>query len=225
MEKYIKYLLASLIGTSVLIMIYCLGFGDCFSMAAIRRYTHGLDMLIETNYPMAIFLYCSIFAALITASFPIVAPLTLLAGYSFGVLLGAIYSCLAATVGSLIAFSLFRYVFANGIQQRYKQRLATFNKKIKEEGHSYLLTLHFMLVPFSIINVLAAVTPIGWLTFIWTTMVGSFPVLLIYAFAGRQLRTLKSAHGIISWPVMIMLLLLVGMALLPIIIKRLYKNS
>ncbi|MCA9770245.1 TVP38/TMEM64 family protein [Candidatus Dependentiae bacterium] len=224
MEKYIKYFLALLISISILIMIYCMGFGDCFSIGAISRYTRALDVLIRTNYLMAIFLFCVIFAALITASFPIVVPLTLLGGYSFGVLPGTLYSCLAATVGSLISFALFRYVFAKTVQQHYKDRLVIFNQKIKEEGHSYLLTMHFMLVPFSIINVLAAVTPISWFTFIWTTTVGSFPVLLIYAFVGRQLRTLKSTHGIISWPVMIFLLLLAALAFSPIVIKRLYRK-
>jgi uncharacterized membrane protein YdjX (TVP38/TMEM64 family) len=223
MQKIAKYVLGIFAGISIFLMIYCVSAGHCFSLTMIKQYTTRFDYFVSQHYIQAAFLYIGLFAGLIIVAFPVITPISILGGYSFGVVLGATYACLGATIGSLITFSLFRYVFAEMIQQKYAYRLHIFNKHVQEEGYSYLLMLHFLLVPFFIINTLAAVTPISWWTFIWTTVVGTVPIFLVHSFAGRQLRHLNSIHRVLSWPIVALFASLLLLAFLPIAIKRLYR--
>lgn len=219
MKYGIRIFFAFIIIVMIAAIIYCFGFGDCFSRQAWQNYAMSFNKLVATNYTQAALVYTVIYGLLIAASFPIVMPLTILGGYAFGVLPATLYSLIAAVCGSAIVFALFRYVFKEVVQRRYNSQLAWFNEKTRKYGSSYLLVLHFLLVPYSIINVLAAITPISWWTFIWTTIVGSLPILLVYAFAGEQVKTIESAKDILSPSVIAVLLLLVLLSLIPIIIK------
>lgn len=219
MKYAIRIVLSFIIIVMIAAIIYCFGFGDCFSPRAWQQYTLSFNQLVATNYWEAVTIYTAVYGILIAASFPIVMPLTILGGYAFGTWLGTIYSLLAAVSGSIVVFALFRYVFGQAVQRRYSKQLAWFNQKVSDHGSSYLLVLHFLLVPYSIINVLAAITPISWWTFMWTTLVGSFPILLIYAFAGKQLNTIKSTGDILSPSIIVLFIVLILLSLLPIIIK------
>jgi uncharacterized membrane protein YdjX (TVP38/TMEM64 family) len=219
MKYAIRIFLLFIILVMIAALIYCFGFGDCFSARAWQSYSDAFNELVAVNYLEAVLIYTVTYGILIAASFPIVMPLTILGGYAFGTWLGIFYSLLAATSGSIIVFALFRYVFGAAVQRRYNKQLTWFNAKVQRYGSSYLLVLHFLLVPYSIINVLAAITPISWWTFIWTTIVGSFPILVIYAFAGTQLKNIQSTSDILSPSIIILFVVLVLFSLLPIIIK------
>ncbi len=169
-----------------------------------------------------VFIYLILYITCITCMVPSVAPLTMMGGYLFGTVLGTFYALLASTLGSLCAFLILRYFLYDSIQERYGHRLGRFNSYLKKYGVAYyLITLQFLtIIPFVVINSLAVLANVPLVTVIWTTIVGSFPVVLLYAIAGKQLGSITSAHDMFSPSIIITFILLIILALLPIIVRK-----
>ena len=92
---------------------------------------------------------------------------------------------------------------------------------VQKFGVSYLLMLQFLtLVPYFIINTVAAVAHVPVLTFVWTTAVGALPLLFVYSFAGRQLGAIQSMRDIVTLPMLLAFVLLAFIAILPMIIRK-----
>jgi len=206
---------------SLIVLLRFLSITDYFSFDYLKEYSHHFKLFIAECYWNSVVVYIGSYAFLIAAGFPSVAPLTLFGGFLYGIFPGAVYAVIAGTLGSLITFIIIRYVFGSFLQKRYQERLVKFNKQIHEHGANYLLMLHFLsVVPYFVINSLAALTTISLCAFLWTTIIGSTPLALIYSFAGLKLSTVESIRDIFSPSIIILLFLLIFLALLPIFIKR-----
>lgn len=210
----------------VLIVLYYSGITDQMTLEKIQAKSISLKQDIADHYFKAIVLYMIAYITLIAATLPIVGPLTMLGGYLFGLVPGFFAALFAAACGSTASFLIIRYALSSLIRNRYKKRLEKFNEKIKSYGHSYLLTLQILsVIPYVVINTLAALTDVSTFTTFWTTLVGSAPLIFLYALAGRQLGTLNSAYDILSPQIMMILGLLALIALLPMIIRRFKKDD
>jgi len=197
---------------------------EYFSLAALKDDQHFLKQLLTQNYYAAVVVYMLIFVAVIALGIPGSAALTLLGGYLFGALEGGIYSLIGSVTGSTLCFLLFRYVLRSYVGTWYGERVEQFKEQLAQYGASYLLMLHFaIVVPYFVINTLAAVADISFFTFLWTTIAGGIPIVSVYAFAGRQLGTIQSAGDIFSPPVILAFALLIVMACMPIITRKVKK--
>jgi len=209
-----------------IVMLYYLDVVRFISFEQLQKHGASLAGFVSKHYFLSVFLYISFFIAIIAFSLPVTGPLTLLAGFLFGVLPGALFAIVGATMGASIAFLVFRSGLSGAAHTKYAQRLETFKRKISEHGVSYLLVLHFLtIIPYAIINVLAALAGIPFRTMVWTTAVGVIPTSFIYAFAGSQFMTITSMRDIFSSNVIIAFVLLILLAFMPIIIKWLKKGS
>ncbi len=180
---------------------------------------------VEENYFVATAVYMFVYTFLITCALPVIIPLTLIGGFLFGTVYGTVYSTIAAVTGCIISFLGFRYIMRATLMTYFGVRLEKFHQHFKRHGMYYLLMLHYSsLVPFFMINAIAAMTDMSLLSFIIITIVGCLPVCLIYAFAGRQLSSISTIGDIFSPAVVMALLLLILMACVPILIKK-FKRS
>lgn len=221
MRKHKRRIIIILFIIGLIVLLRFLGLTQYFSFAYLKTSSDFFKQFLEKNYWNAVGIYIGIYAILVAVGVPSVAPLTLLGGFLFGVLSGAAYAVISGTIGSLVTFLFIRYLFGAVLQKRYKERLQRFNKQIQEHGVNYLLMLHFLsVVPYFVINSLAALTNISFWTFLWTTVIGSIPLALIYSFAGLQLSNIESARDIFSPSLIILLFLLVLLALMPILIRK-----
>jgi uncharacterized membrane protein YdjX (TVP38/TMEM64 family) len=147
--------------------------------------------------------------------------LTLTAGFLYGTIRGALYVNVAATTGATGAFLFARYVVGQGLQARYAEKLATFNTELDRNGAAYLLFVRLIpAFPFFLINLAAGLTRLRLWTFVWTTAIGILPGSLVFAYAGRQLRTIQSVGDVLSPPVYGAFLLLGTFAVLPAAVRR-----
>lgn len=195
--------------------------GQYFTLERLQADSAYLKQLVEHNYLFSMLVFIVIFMTIIATALPVVAPLTMLGGFLFGVFPGVAASSLGATLGATGSFLIVRYLLRSTIQHKYQKQLEGFKSKIQEYGYTYLLTLQLVgVIPFFVINTLAALTDVPLWPFFWTTAVGSFPFLLVYAYAGRQLNTMHSMSDIIK-PSMLLLFLALGLlALLPMFIRK-----
>lgn len=196
------------------------------SIEQIKVHSAWLRALAQNHYAASVVTFVLGYAALISLGIPGVVVFSLLGGFLFGSLLGTFYATLAATLGSSAVFLIIRYLLREPVQRRYARQFARFNHYMERYGSSFLLIIHFLaVIPFLIINVLAALTPVRLSTFVWTTIVGFVPLCWIYAAAGSKLSKLSSFDDIFSWPVVVMLMVLIAMAIVPIWIKHRYAHG
>lgn len=196
-----------------------------FSLEQIQVHSLAFKLYVCGHYGVAALMYIAIYALTIAIGIPAVAPMSLLGGYLFGILLGTTYGAIGATAGSLIAFAVVRYLLRDWVMRRYGHKFERFNVQMNKYGANYLLMVHYAsIIPFFFINTLAAMSDIGWWTFIWTTVAGFIPLAMIYSFAGRELATIKSLHDILSPQLIAVFILLIFIAFLPIVIKH-YRNN
>ena len=169
-------------------------------------------------------IYIAFFTTTIALSIPASVVLTLLGGFVFGVVPGTIYATVSVTLGASMAFLVYRYVLKDMIASTYQERAEQFKQAIQEQGASYLLMLNYLaVIPYFMINALAAITDIPLVTVIWTTVAGFVPQGLVYTYAGKELGSIKSVNDIFTWQVMLAFALLIALALVPIVLKRFKK--
>jgi len=204
------------------IAFYYFGLGEHFTIESIKSNRLLLQKTMEKNYIVAVSQFMILYIVFTAIALPFAVPLTVVAGFLFGTFWGAIYSNIAATIGSAVAFLQMRYIFGSWLHRKFGHKLKTFRKEFKEHGYSYLLSIHFSsVVPLFIINILASLANVSFWTFAWTTCVGTLPGFFVYAFAGKQFTAIKSIKDIFSWHIILAFFLLAILAIMPIVLRKL----
>ncbi len=185
--------IAVLLIVGLIIAVGYLKFGDTFSAAALaereaelRRYRAEHPLLV---YGIAFIVY----VAVTGFSLPGAAGMSLIYGWYFGVWRGVPLVSFASTTGATVAFLLSRYIARETIQNRFGERLASFNKALEREGPFYLFTLRLIpAAPFWMINLVMGLTPIRTWTFWWVSQLGMFPATIVFVYAGSSLPNLQT---------------------------------
>jgi uncharacterized membrane protein YdjX (TVP38/TMEM64 family) len=192
------------------------------SLENVQTNIERIKILFEESPFFVISLFSGIYILMTSFSIPGSIVLTLLSGSIFGVLRGALLVTLCGAIGASLAFLMSRYIFRDTVLNHFKEKFEKLNKKLNDDGISYLLTMRLIPVsPFVIINLLMGVTTIRLWTFAWTTFVGMLPGAFIYVYAGRKIAQISSPSEILTWPIIIVLSLL---GLMPLIIKWLIST-
>ena len=225
LTKTVRRVVALSLFVAVIVLFRYLEVGRYLTLERVQEYSLYLREYVDNYYVQSVIAYIFVYFFAIACALPASAVMTLLGGFLFGTIPGALYANIAATSGSIISFLLFKYVLSPFVKDRYAEQLKPFKKHIREEGYWYLLTLHFLsVIPFFVINALAALADVPLWTFVWTTAVGFIPLSLVYGFAGKQLGKLKSVGDIFSPGIIIALVLLIVLSTLPTIIKWLKRS-
>lgn len=195
-------------------------FDDVLTLKGLQSKSNQLKVAVETDYFNSVLTYCVIFIIALIFGLPVVGPLTLLGGYLFGVLPATLYAITSQAIGATVSFLLIRYVFSSFMTGRYNDHLQKFKKNMDIHGARYLLILQFMIVfPFFVINVLAALAKVPFLTVLWTTIVGCAPLSFTYALAGRELGAIQSVYDIFSPHMIFAFILLILLVCMPMMLK------
>lgn len=205
--------------------LYATGLYEKIDFSWIHFSSQDLHKTIATSYPKSVLLYIVSLMLIVALCLPAVIPVVIASGYLFGLFLGALYSVIATVIGALVPFLVVRYIAGAYIKEHYSKKFESFNRSIDKYGTTYVLMLHYLaVVPFFIINAFAALTTMSLVTFVQMTILGTFPVYLIYTFAGRELSEVKSFADLFSFPVMCSLLLLALLSITPMIVQRIKKK-
>jgi uncharacterized membrane protein YdjX (TVP38/TMEM64 family) len=157
-----------------------------------QRESQLRDFQAENPY----FVYGVAFVAYVCVtglSLPGAAALTLVYGWYFGLVEGVVLVSFASTAGATLAFLLSRFLFRDWIQNRFGERLQSFNASLEKEGPFFLFTLRLIpAVPFFMINAVMGLTPIATRTFWWVSQLGMFPGTIVYVYAGSSVPRLQT---------------------------------
>jgi uncharacterized membrane protein YdjX (TVP38/TMEM64 family) len=148
-------------------------------------------------------------------------PLSLLAGALFGTTLGVLVTSLAYTTGVTVSFLVARSLLRDRVRRMVGGWLRRVERGVTRDGAFYLLTLRLIpSVPFFLVNVLMALTPIRTRTYVVVSWVGSLPLAFLCAAVGTGLASLESpadafSPGAIS--------ALIALAALPLLVRKLFR--
>lgn len=219
-----KRLILGAIILAIIGIIWFSGLHHKITFANVKCNAVWLREQVKYHYWWSVMVYLATFVTVIICSLPAAALMNIIGGFLFGVVQGVIYIVIAATVGGTIFFFIVRYVIGSYLQSRYSARLHAFNHMWHERGWLFLLMLRCIpLIPFFMVNLLAGLTTIRPITFIWTTAVGVIPTALIFSYAGRQLGKISTIQDVFTLPILSALILLLLFALLPLLMNRYRK--
>ena len=167
-------------------------FGDSLSIQSLaereselREYQQAHPWLV---YGIAFLVYVTV-AGL---SLPGATALTLVYSWYFGFARALVLVSFASTAGATLAFLLSRYLLGQSIQDKFGNRLASFNAALDREGAFYLFTLRLIpAVPFFVINAVMGLTRLRPWTFWWVSQIGMFPGTVVYVYAGSRVPNLQ----------------------------------
>lgn len=220
---------AIVVGIIVLVialMLYKMGATRYLGLEFIQAKAIGFKAFTQRHCIISVLLYITVVAACGAFALPIFAPAAIVAGYLFGVVMGTFYAVVALTSGAALSFLIARYLSSNLLQERYGARLSHFKQRVNEHGSIYLIMLQLLaVIPYVVINSLAALAQVPFFTFVWTSAVGTLPMIIVYALAGKQLGTLSSVSDIVSFKMIAVLVILALLSLLPMLIKKKHNNT
>ncbi len=180
-------------------VFFQMGWHEQLTFENLKAQQAELQASTEANKPLWILGFAVAYIVMAAAQLPGAALMTIAGGVLFGLVLGTIVVSFASTIGATVAMLVSRYLFRDTIQQRYGQRLKSFNEGIEKDGPFYLFTLRLIpVVPFALINLGAGLTAMRTWTFYWVSQIGMLIGTAIYVNAGTQISQLESVSGLLS---------------------------
>ena len=203
------------------LLLYYFGISHYLSLENIKAMAGSMQQQVYQHYYSTVLMFILVSATLIALTLPVTGPIGIMAGFIFGLFPGFAYCMVSIFIGTLISFLVIRYALSHIVREQYQEKLDQFTDRVHKYGYSYLISLQLLtVVPFFVINTLAALAGVSLSTFLVTTLIGSIPVMLIYTFAGRELYMIQSWKDILSLHMVAILLVLAALAMMPMIVRK-----
>ena len=207
---------------ALLAAFVALDLGRFLSLEALRDSKAAIDAYRDAHPVLASAAFFLVYVSAAALSVPGALVLTLAGGAIFGLLWGLLLVSFASSIGATLAFLASRFLLHDAIQARYGDKLRVINDGVRRDGAFYLFTLRLVpLVPFFVVNVVMALTPLRARTFYGVSQVGMLPATLIFVNAGTELAKIAAPGDILS-PVLIASLVLIG--LFPLIARKIVER-
>ncbi len=208
-------------------LFFIFGLDRFFSFETLDRHQQQLVSFVA-EYPLAApIIFIVIYATIVAASLPGAAVLSVGGGFLFGLLAGAAYIVIGATIGACIVFLIARTALGDSLHDRAGPWLDRMERGFKENGVSYLLFLRLVPVfPFWLVNLVPAFLGMSFVSFAAATFFGIIPGAVVYASFGNGLgaildRGQEPDLSIIFEPQIILpLLALAVLALIPTVYRH-----
>ncbi|WP_419741801.1 TVP38/TMEM64 family protein [Paraclostridium dentum] len=129
-------------------------------------------------------------------------------GIIFGLYKGYIYTLVGALIGASLSFYISRKLGRNFVKKITKEKLDYIEEMINTKGFFVILLLRLIpLFPFDVISYGAGLTNIKYRDFIFATIVGTIPGILVFTNIGAQSVDIGSNSFYLSIMALILLIL------------------
>lgn len=180
----------------------------CASIAAlVSGVTHLLDFdrlmasrdwlhtAVAENRPRAIVVAALVYVGSVVISVPASLVLTVICGFLFGTVTGAVVAVCAATTGATIVFSIGRVAASDLIRRRAGPRLGRFAEGFRRDAFGYIAFLRLLpIFPFWMTNLGPAAFGVRLRTFMLATFLGLMPGAFVYAGTGAGIEDAVAVH-------------------------------
>jgi uncharacterized membrane protein YdjX (TVP38/TMEM64 family) len=200
---------------------FAFNLGQYLTLSSLKANKDALRLYADSHYATTVIVFIAAYCIQTALSLPGAVIFTLTGGFLFGTGLGTVYVNVGATSGAVLAFLTARYLFRDGVERRFGEKLDAIQRGFSRNAFNYLLTLRLIpLFPFFLVNLAAGLTRISLSTYTAATAIGIIPASIVYANAGSQLGRIESLKDIASPGVLGAFALLGLLALLPVAYQR-----
>ncbi len=199
-------------------MFFVFDLKEFFTVDFFETQRDAITTFQSENPWLVLVAFCLIYVLVTGTSLPGAAILTLIAGALFGLVQGVILVSFASTIGATMAFTITRFLFRDVVHKRFGQYLTAIDHGVEKEGAFYLFALRLVpAVPFFVVNLAMALTPISTWRFYWVSQLGMLFGTIVYVNAGAELGQIESIGDILS-PGLWISFVLLGLA--PLLAKK-----
>ena len=161
---------------------------DVFSIDMLRLHRAELLSITQSHKVLAALLFVSLYSVIVGLSLPGAAIASIAGGFLFGLMLGTILNITAATLGATSLYLAVQW----GVGESFVRRLDALEgrsdkivSRLRKNEVSVLLSLRLVpVVPFFAVNLLAAISRVGFRNFVLTTSVGILPGAIVFTSIG-----------------------------------------
>lgn len=196
------------------------------SFDTLAQHYEALTAWRGENRILALAVFMTAYIAAVALSLPGATWLTLIGGFLFGTILGAIIVVVSATAGAMAIFLAARTALGDSLRSRAGAWVSRMEEGFREGQASYLLMMRLIpAVPFFIANLVPALLGARLWTYFWTTLVGIIPGTVVYISIGAGLGEQLSRGeppdlGVIfEWHILGPLVGLAALAALPVVLR------
>lgn len=197
------------------------------SLEGLRQSRGDLLAMVQAHPVQSLLVYILVYVASVALSLPTALLMTLTGGLLFGTWLGGSAAAVGCTLGATIVFLISRLTVGDMVEAKTGARVRALAEEIKKDAFFYVLTLRLIpVMPFWLTNVAAGLIAIRTTTFAAATLMGIWPVAVIYAGVGSGLGSLFesgssfSLHTLITPRIALPLAGLAVLSVLPILYQR-----
>lgn len=178
-------------------------------------------------------IYIVSYIVLIACCIPGTILFDLLAGFIYGPIIGFLLVIFCYLTGAIVNFLLVRYLLHDLLHKRFSHLhhlIMSGSDGIKTAAYNLIALRFIPVIPFWILNILAAVLGIPLSVFALTTFIGIIPSSLIWVLIGGGVRSHMVEHQVLTMAIFadpkfwVPLLVLTLMVLIPNLIKM-YRNK
>lgn len=185
--------LALLLGVSALVLVS--GAAHLLSLDRLLASRQWLRGFVEAGYVRALVAAYCLYVGAVVVSVPATLILTMICGFLFGIVPGAITAVCAATTGAAIVFSIGRGPGADLLRRLGGTRLAALADGFRRDAFGYIAVLRLLpLFPYWVTNLAPAAFGVPLRVFVPATFLGLMPGALVYATTGAGIEDVVAAH-------------------------------
>lgn len=150
---------------------------------------------VEAGYGQALVSAYCLYVAAVVVSVPATLILTMICGFLFGIVPGALTAVCAATTGAAIVFAIGRGPGAELLKRMGGTRLAGLAEGFRRDAFGYIAVLRLLpLFPFWVTNIAPAAFGVKMRVFVPATFLGLLPGAFVYATTGAGIEDVVAAH-------------------------------
>jgi uncharacterized membrane protein YdjX (TVP38/TMEM64 family) len=147
------------------------------------------------------------------------------AGFIWGWVLGGIYAIIGGIIGATASFYIARFI-GEGLLDRFGKLGRAVAKQVDHAGFQSLLTLRFIPgIPFAVLNYGAGVAGVRFRDYFFATLLGITPAMFVFSYCADALFNGSMTQGDALRRLVVVLLLLLGLTLVPQVVKRVMQRG
>ncbi|MBP1182141.1 TVP38/TMEM64 family protein [Methylobacterium sp. PvR107] len=193
-RRWLRWLpLVLLLGVSAIALVS--GAAHLLSLDRLLASRAWLRGFVEVGYLRALVAAYCLYVGAVVVSVPATLILTMICGFLFGILPGALTAVCAATTGAAIVFAIGRGPGADLLRRIGGTRLAGLAEGFRRDAFGYIVILRLLpLFPFWVTNIAPAAFGVKMRVFVLATFLGLLPGALVYATTGAGIEDVVAAH-------------------------------
>jgi uncharacterized membrane protein YdjX (TVP38/TMEM64 family) len=193
-RRWLRWLpLVLLLGVSAVVLVS--GAAQLLSLDRLLASRAWLRGFVEAGYVRALVAAYCLYVGAVVVSVPATLLLTMVCGFLFGILPGALTAVCAATTGAAIVFAIGRGPGSDLLQRVGGTRLAGLAAGFRRDAFGYIVILRLLpLFPFWVTNLAPAAFGVRMRVFVLATFLGLLPGAVVYATTGAGIEDVVAAH-------------------------------